>query len=147
MNKSPMQRLYDQIESRGFDSLTPGEKWLFAISWFVMETNGNALHGYFFNHSGGYCREALNGFELIGAARTADILKRAMAIFPNGYIPTDNAERQGILCDLPDDVQWDYLGKLTDELFNAREDVAGFAEKYIAAHRNEFPALFGGTDA
>jgi hypothetical protein len=111
-----------------------------------METNGNALHGYFFNHSGGYCREALQGLNIVGAVRTADILRRAMAVFPGGNVPVDNAERQLLLCDLPEEVQWDLLGELTDELFAEREDVAGLVEKYVAAHRDEFPVLYAVGD-
>jgi hypothetical protein len=139
--KSAMDRLYDQIEDHGFDSLTPSERWFFAITWFIMETNGNAMHGYFFNHSGGYCHDALRGLELVGAVRTASILRRAMAIFPNGDVPTDQGERRRVLCDMPDEVQWGFMGKLTDELFEEGEGVAGLVEKYVAAHRDEFPAF------
>jgi hypothetical protein len=147
IDKSPIERLYEQIEAHGFDSLTPSERWFFAISLFTMETNGNAMHGYFFNHAGRYCQEALHGFELVGAAHTADILRRAISIFPKDEVPTDHGERQNILCDLPDEVQWDYLGKLTTELFNQTEDVAELVEKYVAAHKNEFPVLYDRAEA
>jgi len=112
-----------------------------------METNGNAIHGYFFNHAGAHCRDAMRGLDLVGAVRTADILRRAIAVFPNGDVPTDHGERQVVLCDLPDEVQWGLMGKLTDELFQETEDVAGLVQKYVAAHRQEFPVLYEQADA
>src|SRR5690242_16503188 len=107
--KSSLELLHEKIDASGIDSLTPSERWFYAISWFFLETNGNALHGYFFNHAGAHCREALEGLQRVGALRTADILRRAIAVFPAGDVPADHGRRQIVLCDLPDEVQWGVL--------------------------------------
>jgi hypothetical protein len=140
--KSAITLLDEKVEECGFDSLTPSERWFYAVCWFIRETNCNALHGYFFNHAGAYCLDALHGLELVGAARTADILRRAIALFPGGSVPVDHAARQIALGELGDDVEWGVISRLTDELFALKEDVAELVENYTAAHRDEFPTFY-----
>jgi hypothetical protein len=101
------------------------------------------MHGYFFNPAGAHYREALHGLELVGAVRTADILRRAIFLFPEGNVPVDHAVRQIALGELGEDVEWGVLSRLTDELFALREDVAELVETYTAAHRHEFPTFYG----
>jgi hypothetical protein len=141
--KSAITLLDEKVEEHGFDSLTPSERWFYSVCWFIRETNCNAVHGYFFNHAGAHCRDALHGLELVGAVQTADILRRAIALFPNGDVPVDHAARQGALGELGEDVEWGVLSRLTDELFALREGVAELVEKYTAAHRHEFPTFYG----
>lgn len=140
--KTALGLLHEKIDAHGIDTLTPSELWFYAICWFILETNGNAIHGYFFNHAGAHCREALQGLEIVGAYRTADILRRAIALFPRGDVPVDHAARQVVLGDLGDDVEWGVLSRLTDELFALKEGVAELVERYTTAHRHEFPTLY-----
>jgi hypothetical protein len=140
--KQPLELLHEKIDAHGIDALTPSERWLYAICWFILETNGNAMQGYFFNHAGAHCRDALHGLELVGAHQTADILRRAIALFPRGDVPVDHGARQIALSELGEDVEWGVLSRLTDELFALKEAVAELVERYIAAHRHEFPTLY-----
>lgn len=142
-NKSAITLLDETVEEFGFGSLTPSEQRFYAICWFIRETNCNALHGYFFNHAGAHCREALHGLELVGAFETAGILRRAIAFFPGAKVPIDHAARQIALGELGEEVEWGVFSRLTDELFSLKEDVAGLVENYTAAHRDEFPILYG----
>jgi len=103
-NKSGLDLLDEKIEAFGFEALTSSEQWFYAACWFIRETNCNAIHGYFFNHAGAHCKLALTGFQTIGARRTAEILRRAIYLFPDGNVPADHAERQGALGDLGEDV-------------------------------------------
>ena len=134
--------LHEKIDAYDIDALTPSERWLFAICWFIRETNGNAIHGYFFNHAGAQCREALQGLELVGAHQTADILRRTIALFPGGDVPVGHGARRTALRGLGEDVQWGVMSRLTDELFGLNEPVAELVEQYLAAHRHEFPTLY-----
>ena len=140
--KSPLELLHEKIDAHGIEALTPSERWFYAICWFILETNGNAMHGYFFNHAGAHCREALQGLELVGAGKTADILRRAIALFPRGDVPVDHGARQIALGELGEDVEWGVLSRLTDELFALKEGVAELVEHYTAAHRHEFLTLY-----
>lgn len=139
--KSGLNLLYDKIEAHGFASLTSSERWLFALCWFGIETNGNAIHGFFFNDAGQFAKDVLTGLERVGARQTADIVRRAIAVFPNEEVPVDQLERREVLCGLPDEIQWGVLSRLTDELYARTEDVAGLVKDYIRTHSDEFPAL------
>jgi hypothetical protein len=140
--RSTMERLMEHFYVEDFDSLSVRERWLYAACWFVMETNGNAFQGYFSNQAGGQSRDALRGLELVGARRTADILRRAIAVFPNNDVPIDISERQAALNSLSEGGQRGLLSRLTDELFSETEDVAALVDAYIQRNRPEFPALF-----
>lgn len=100
------------------------------------------MHGYFFNQAGAHCREALQGLEIVGAHQTADLLRRAIALFPQGNVPIDHGIRRVALGELGAEVKWGVLSRLTDELFDLNERVAELVERYMAGHRDEFPTLY-----
>ena len=143
--KRPIDRLFEKIEADGIESLTESERWMFALTWLGFETNGGGLHQFFFNDAGKFTADALLGLEIIGAAKTAEVLRRAIALFPNGNVPTDQTERRRVLNRLPEDVQWKVLGEdLTREFWAASdgEEWARRAADYVASHRELFPALY-----
>lgn len=141
--QTAMEKLMAHFYADDFDSLNLKERWLYAVCWFLMETDSNALHGYFSNQAGGHCQDALRGLELVGAAQTADILLRATTVFPNSEVPRDDAKRRAAVEALPESLQRDALNSLTDELFAETEDVAALIDTYVRQHRDEFPALYG----
>jgi hypothetical protein len=136
--KTRMDVLTETIAAHGYDSFTPGERLYFTIWWFMAETNNGGLHQFFFNDAGAYAADAFRSLELVGASKTADILRRAMMIFPESRVPTDILERRELLCDLPDELQWGRIGELTTELFQTREPIAEGVEDYIRQHPDEF---------
>ena len=107
----------------------------------MAETNNGGLHQFFFNDSGAYAGDALRSLELVGALKTADILRRAMSIFPESRVPVDILERRDVLCELPDELQWHRLGGLNTELFQTREPIADGVEDYIRQHPEEFASF------
>ncbi len=139
--KRPIDLLHGRIESGGIQALTQAERRLFAITWLYLETNNGSLHQFFFNNAGKFATDALEGLEMVGAPQTADILRRAVALFPRGHVPTDQLERRSVLVGLPDEIQWGRMGELTNEFFQDKEDVAQLVKDYIAAHPDLLPAL------
>ncbi len=142
--KRPIDRLYEKIETGGLQSLTESERWMFALTWLCIETNGGGLHQFFFNDAGKFAADALLGLDTIGASKSADVLRRAIALFPRGYVPTDQTERRRVLNRLPEDVQWKCLGEdLTREFWaaSADEELARRVADYVASHRDLFPTL------
>jgi len=139
--RTKMDQLMERLQSSGYQSFTTGERMFFSLWWFQAETNNGGLHQFLFNDSGAYAAEALHTLELIGASKTADILRRAMAVFPESLVPADILKRRKILCNLPDELQWDRLGKLTTELFQSHEPVAEHFEIYTQQHPGEFSKL------
>jgi len=135
-----MAELMDRLATGGYQSFTDGEKMFFSLWWFQVEPNNGGLHQFFFNDSGAYSGEVLVALERIGANQTADILRRAMAFFPDNQVPVGILERRRVLCDLPDELQWDKLSDLTTELYQSEEGVANLFESYTKSH----PKMFSG---
>jgi len=137
--KSRLDRFYERIESQGFESLTLSERASFGLAWLYMETNNGGLHQFFFNDAGKLAPDALRGLEMVGAPKTADILRRAMSIFPDSRVPVEILERRELLCGLPEELQWDRLGELTTEFFQSSEPVAESLDAYVQKRPEEFP--------
>ena len=137
--KSRMDRLFERIESDGFESLTPGERSAFALRWLYVEANNGGLHQFFFNDAGKLAGDALRGLEVLGATGTASILRRAMAVFPGSVVPTDQTQRREFLCDSLTPEQEELLDDLTSEFFQSSEPVADLLTAYIEQHPEEFP--------
>ena len=137
--KSRMDRLFDRIESHGFESLTPNERSAFALRWFYIEANNGGLHQFFFNDAGKLAPDALRGLEFLGARATAGILRRAMSVFPGGAVPADQEQRREFLCDSLTPEQEQLLSDLTTEFFQSSEPVADLLTAYIEQHPDQFP--------
>lgn len=69
--------------------------------WSIANADGQICNGgfsqFFYNSYGELAHEALSGFELLGLAQYADILRAAYAVFPDQRIPKDRDERVAIL--------------------------------------------------
>jgi hypothetical protein len=140
----PIDSLFQRIEEGGIEALTESERWMFALTWLGIETNGGGLHQFFFNDAGKFSADAVLGLDTIGASKSADVLRKAIALFPRGHVPLDQTERRRVLNRLPEDVQWKRLGEdLTREFWaaSAEEELARRVEEYVASHRELFPAL------
>ena len=139
---SLLEAIEARIDSEGFDSLTSYERQAFAVSWLFIEAFKGGLHQFFFNEAGRLADDAVRGLEMVGADRHADILQRAIALFPDGRIPHDLVKRRGLLTSLPDEIQWDRMDTLTKEFFQmaADHDVDALLRDYVFGHMNLFPS-------
>jgi hypothetical protein len=137
--KSRMDRLFARIESHGFESLTPSERSAFALRWLYVEVNNGGFDQFFYNDAGKLAGDALRGLESLGAQGMADILRRAMSIFPGGVVPADQNERQDFMCDSLTDDQKELLEKLDAEFYKSSEPVSDLLTAYIEKHPEEFP--------
>lgn len=137
--KTRIDRLYERIESQGFESLTLSERAAFGLSWLYIETNNGGLHQFFFNDAGKLASDALRGLEMVSAPATASILRRAMSIFPDGIVPAEQADRREFLCDILTPEQEKLLDDLTTEFYQLSEPVADLLDAYVKQHPDEFP--------
>lgn len=138
---SKIDELFAKIERSGLDSLTESERCCFGIFWLFREVNNGGFHTFFFNDAGRFACEALAGLEKVGAHKTADIVRRAIDVFPDAKVPADQEARRSVLSNLPEESQWDSLGELSDEFFASNEDVAGLVNGYISKNPEEFPTF------
>jgi hypothetical protein len=137
--KSRMDRFFDRIEASGFESLTLGERSAFALVWLFRETNSGSFDQFFFNDAGHLAHDALRGLDMIGAPRTAGLLRRAMSVFPNSIVPIDQAERRKFLCEQMTPEQNELLESVSQEFYRNSEPVSDLMNDYISKHPEEFP--------
>ena len=61
------------------------------------EINNGGFNQFYLNSSGNYANETVDYLKKIGANKTAEIVKRANAEWPNNQVPKDRTERQIVL--------------------------------------------------
>src|ERR1700735_4186074 len=113
--KSRFDRLFERIQSHGFDSLTPAEQGAFAPQWLYQEVNTGGFDQYFFNDAGKMAPNALHALKMIGATKTAGILQRTISMFPNSVVPADQKQRRELMCDSLTPEDGDLLEQLDKE--------------------------------
>ena len=64
-----------------------------------MEINNGGFDQYFFNSAGDRVYPTVEALEAIGAKHTANIVRRAIAKFPQGVVPENREARQEVLLD------------------------------------------------
>ena len=103
----------------------------------------NTVHGilpvggfsqFFFNSSGNFSNELVDAFTKISAFKTAEICKKALAVF-KGNVPTDRDEREELLDSLDCD---DALSECDDEFYEYEDNLEELNYTYIMDHRSFF---------
>jgi hypothetical protein len=95
------------------------------------EVNHGGFHQFFYNSVGDDTAEIVQALQAIGAARMADIVKRAAAKFPGGMPPKERRARQDILLEkFPETTEFD---ELDAEFFAYPDDLAALLTKKFAA--------------
>lgn len=120
---------------------------VFSSIWAVeSEVNNGGFSQYFFNSScetSGFVAEAL---ETIGAPRTADICRRAIAAaFPDG-LPSDPEAIRSAASDFSDETE-DSLDALDKEFYQYPHDLTQLLFAYVSKHPEEFGELPKPDDA
>ena len=120
---------------------------VFSAIWAVeSEVNNGGFSQYFSNNScetAGFVAEAL---ETIGAPKTADICRRAIAAaFPTGLPPTPETISSAA-SDFSDEKE-DKLNALDNEFFQYPHDLTQLLFAYVSKHPEEFGELPKADDA
>ena len=96
------------------------------------EVNNGGFDQFFYNSAGDKTAETILALEAIGAARTADIVKRAAAMFPGGMPPKERFARQDIL--LTAFPSSEAFKALDNEFYEYFDDLEGLTENYNDTH-------------
>ena len=88
---------------------------------FEREVNNGGFEQFFFNSSGDNADETVSSLEAIGAFKTAELLRHAIARFPDGKVPADSDERQVLMVNTWPEGSSTTFGEF-DERFYAYED-------------------------
>ncbi len=113
-----------------FARLEPKTKVAYCLHQLEAEVNNGGFHQFFSNSTGEYVLETIEALNAIGARKTSDLLKRAVAIgFPKGY-PADAVEYESAVADFEDVA--DALDSLDQEFFEYAEPLSDLVNAYLA---------------
>ncbi len=118
------------------DLLNPYERTIFITQELEMEVNNGGFWQFFDNSSGQFANEIAEAFMKIGAHKTAEICKKAVAAFGHD-IPVDWDERRTFLDSVPDSVA-SVLEECDDAFFAYEEDLEFLNASYIKKHIEQF---------
>lgn len=128
---------FQRMERVGFDALTPAERVFRVVDEIEREVNNGGFDQYFINSSGDHAGQAVAALEAIGAHRTADIFRKALAVF--GAIPPspDGDTRFTQVAALRDEAApvWHAL---EGEFYDYPDDLLTLQLGFVRAHRAEF---------
>jgi hypothetical protein len=101
------------------------------------EVNNGGFDQYFWNSSGMYANETLETLKLIGANKTADILKAAIDPFPDKQVPIDRDVRDEIVESIRDAnaEKWEDLDQ---RFFKYEDDLNALNIAFVKSNRAYF---------
>lgn len=114
--------------------LNEHERVFFITQTLEQEVNNGGFSQFFYNSSGDFANELVDAFTKIGALKTAEICKKALAVF-NGNVPIDRDEREESLDNLDCD---DVLNECDDAFYDYEDDLEALNYTYIMKHREFF---------
>lgn len=116
------------------EKLNEYERVFFVTETLEQEVNNGGFSQFFYNSSGDFSNELVDAFTKIGAFKTAEICKKALAVF-NGKVPTARGERQDLLDSLECD---DVLNEYDDAFYDYEDNLEALNHAYITKHREFF---------
>ncbi|MBI5297176.1 MAG: DMP19 family protein [Chloroflexi bacterium] len=126
----------DKIHKKGFESLSHPERVLHHIYWLESEVNNGGFQQYFDNSSGDYAIDTPSALEEIGAKHTANLMKRANDLFPNGAPSRDRQQRLEQL-DSFDETNRNKFEDLDSEFFKYQDPLEELQVKYMVVNKDQ----------
>jgi len=135
-----------KIGKEDFETQSIPQK-VFSAVWAVeSEVNNGGFSQYFLNSSAETARFVVEALNIIGAPRTADICKRAIAVaFPAG-LPSEPAQISAGAEDFTGETE-ERLEELDDEFFEYPHNLTDLLFAFVSKHSKEFGELPKPDDA
>ena len=116
------------------EKLNEHERLFYITQTLEQEVNNGGFSQYFYNSSGNFANEVVDAFTRIGALKTAEICKKAVAVF-NGQVPVDRDERENLLESLDCE---DIFDECDNAFYDYEDDLEALNYAYIMNHRKFF---------
>jgi hypothetical protein len=125
------QGVCNRYDSSGLQDMSIEERRFFLIYDMLGQVGNGGLEGYFGNSTGHLAGQTADALDVLGANRSAEVIRRAIAHFPEGVVPIDQQDRRLIIDGLDDSVfeNWSEFSKVIYE-----------EEKLIIQRLSEFPS-------
>ncbi len=119
------------------ERLSPAARTLFYVGCFESELINGGMSQFFSNSAGNRTYATLAALEKIGAAVSADLLRRATAAFPGGAVPADRQQRCDLLFAFEErDPQ--FLQRLSQEYYSRVDTPDGVPEENLTLKQSVF---------
>jgi hypothetical protein len=128
-------------EYRIVTSLSKGFQMVYATSWVEGEVDNGGFNQYFWNPSGAFRIEALEGYKLIGATQHEQIMAEAIKVYAAIESKLKQQQEKGTLKAFSDSYKDNPLNKLDDQFYELKENVSALRVRFIREH----PDLFVST--
>jgi len=129
----------NQLSHYGEDvsGLTEPQKVLLYVENLEREINNGGFNQFYWNTSGNYALETVDGLKAIRALKMAEIVIKAHAEWPTETIPKDQTERQEMLEKIEDRAKtvWEQCDQ---EFYQYPDNIESLLFEYIKHHRVEF---------
>ena len=120
-------------QEHGIDSLTPKERYIYAIDGMLTEVNNGGFNQFFFNSTGELTYDLVPALEEIGSKKFKSIVSKAVDIF--GDIPSlDEDSRYSHLEKITKDDELQLWDECDDEFYNCDEDIESMTVAYAKAN-------------
>ena len=116
------------------EKLNEHERLFYITQTLEQEVNNGGFSQYFYNSSGNFANEVVDAFTRIGAHKTAEICKKAVAVF-NGQVPVDRDERENLLESLDCE---DIFDECDNAFYDYEDDLEALNYAYVMKHRKFF---------
>jgi len=142
------QLIIDEIERRVGDdydhnheivlSMPKGFRVIYATWLLDAEVNNGGFNQFFWNSSGQFAPEALEGLRQIGAKKHEELLQRAIRIHNEEKTTIEKLKQQGTLEAFSESYKHTKLNKLDDEYYKLPEGLGKLNVQYIRDHADLF---------
>ena len=125
-------------ESAVVRSLSPALSVFYATWILEAEVNNGGYNQFFYNSSGQWITEAIEGFRLFGASAHAENAEHAFVIYKEEKERLDAYRESGTLEAFSDSYNDTQLGKVDDDFFSITENLSQLRIAYIRRNPDQF---------
>ena len=119
------------------DALSDAERVFYITQLCEAEVNNGGFSQFFFNSSGNFSSQLVHAFTEIGAMKTAEICKTALAAFGK-ELPADLDERRHALDELESEEVVRILEECDNEFYDYEDDLLSLNYAYIQKNKDSF---------
>jgi len=119
-------------------AMSKGFQMMYATWLLEAEVNNGGFHQFFWNHSGLFAKEALEGLKLVGADEHAKLVGKSIAVYESEKPKMDNARRHDTLEAFGESARESKFDELDSAFYALKEDLSALRIRYIRAHPRDF---------
>jgi uncharacterized protein DUF4375 len=129
--------IFARHEAVGFAAMSEAEQTAYCADCLEREVNNGGFDQFFVNSSGDTSLETITALDRLGASHTAELVRRAVAVFPDGHPSSDRDARFDQIEAARPAVEKIWAA-LDAAFYEYRDDIAQLLRDYVSAHRLEF---------